>query len=431
MLATTRDNLGKNETLEPAPTPPSSSSFHEIITRLVMGQTAKKSADNNSTTATIDSNRKPNTISNMNSTSAKVTTNQVPSFWPNHWPTKRSCNAPPSRRFAHPCSCNHHQRSLNAANTNATVNYLPPSASPVYLYDPISKKCLPTTRNRDMLLKDCHSHSVNTHPSKPQQNLSCYYDDLTCDPRRFRCICKPPLQLYYESNQTSFGCVPMVPSASPDGRIKCRQDQVYNVISKECQKIFDVSELPPTNIASVSAIQFLFVTFTLIWFLLLILLVTTKLKKLRTLNIYRGSPATERRRLDRRGTSRNPGQTTSAWLHPFIAAVNGHHHLNQHRTTVDRHTQSMLIDETGPYSDTDFFLANGNRRANDLFSDRNNSGSQLSLNNPPPKFEEIYPSCPSERQSPGLRPPVSTEDLPTYDEAMKLQDTRRSPIEKE
>lgn len=309
-----------------------------------------------------------------------------------------------------------------------------------------------------MLLKDCHSHAVNTHPSKPQQqNLSCYYDDLTCDPRRFRCVCKPPLQLYYESNQTAFGCVPMGPTSSPDGRINCRPGQVYNVISRDCQKIFDVSELPPTNIASVSAIQFLFVTFTLIWFLLLILLVTSKLKKLKTLNIYRGggggnsggsgSPATERRRLEgsRRGHSRHyhqgHHQGTSAWLHPFIAAVNGHHRLNQHRTTVDRHTQSILVDESGPYSDTDFFLANGTRRSNDhLYSDRNFSSSQLSLNNPPPKFEEIYPSCPADqRQSIGIQPRVSTEDLPSYDEAMKLQggdgggggDIRSSPAEKE
>jgi hypothetical protein len=193
------------------------------------------------------------------------------------------------------------------------------------------------------------------------------------------------------------------------------------VISKECQKIFDVNELPPTFTTGVSATQFSFVTIVLIWILLLILIVTAKLRKLRSSNLYRNSPITSERRAHRHGAPRHPNQSSaSAWLHPFIAAVNGHHHLNQHRTTVDRHTQG--IDDHGNFNDTDFFLANGNRRMNELFPDGHFAGSQQSLNNPPPKFEEIYPSCPEEQHQINI-PPPSNEDLPSYDEAMKLQNT--------
>ena len=284
---------------------------------------------------------------------------------------------------------------------------------------------MPTSRSRDMLLKDCHSHVINTFPVK--HSSPCFYDDLVCDSRRFRCVCKQPLHLYYESNQTAFGCVPQGPFGSPDGLVNCRPGQVYNVISRECQKVFDVNELPPNYTTGVSATQFSFVTIVLIWILLLILITTAKLRKLRTSsNLYRGSPTAERR-LHQSGSSyRHQNPNTSAWLHPFIAAVNGHHHLNQHRTTVDRHSQAPTLDEVGNYNDTDFFLTAGDRRINDMLSDNNLTSSQQSLNNPPPKFEEIYPtSCQEEAgnaRSPPP-PPSPNEDLPTYDEAMKLQNT--------
>lgn len=451
----------------------SSSSFSDIVKRLVMGRPPIKpiEADNSSgidssssSSINISSGGGPNLYptnmdldkrqnkTNTTLQEASQTTEQASQVPPTYQQaTKRSCRAPLSRKFAHPCSCggsnnqhkffptatftfnsnsninnNHH----SSTNLNSSGSSLPSAAlSPLHLYDPISKKCLPTSRNRDMLLKDCHYHSISSTAfvNKLHHGNSgpCVYDDLVCDARRFRCVCKPNLHLYYESNSSTFGCVPIGATSSPDGRINCRSGHFYNVISKECQKIFDVNELPPNYTTGVSATQFSFVTIVLIWILLLILIVTAKLRKLRTSNLYRNSPSSERR-LHHGNTYRHP-RDTSAWLHPFIAAVNGHHHLNQHRTTVERHTQVMGNDDSGNYNDTDLFLSTGNRRINDMLSDNNFAGSQQSLNNPPPKFEEIYPSCPgfieeAEEQQGSFRPP-SNDDLPTYDEAMKLQNT--------
>lgn len=216
--------------------------------------------------------------------------------------------------------------------------------------------------------------------------------------------------------------MPIGPTSSSDGRVNCKSGYVYNVISKDCQRIFDINELPPSPIAGVSATQFSFVTIVLIWILLFILIVTAKLRKLRTSNLYRNPPAADRRSHQGSNSYRHQSQTAAAWLHPFIAAVNGHHHLNQHRTTVDSQAQNLNLDESGNYNDTDFFLSNGNLRINDMLNDNNLVGSQQSLNNPPPKFEEIYPGCIEEQQAIEPRLP-SNEDLPSYDEAMKLQNT--------
>jgi len=401
----------RHQQLEP---PPSSGSFSEIVTRLVMGRSMSKSAVQINTTDKIP-DKIVTTHSFFPMPTAEIQASPSQASLPQALP-KRACRAPLSRKFAHPCTCGQPNgfHKYHSATNNVSSGSLPPAAytSPLHLYDPVSKKCLPTSRNRDMLLKDCHSHA--THQFKPHYGAPCIYDDLICDARRFRCTCKPPLHLYYEANQSSFGCVPISLSGSPDGRINCRQGQIYNVISRECQKIFDINELPQNYTTGVSATQFSFVTIVLIWILLLILIVTAKLRKLRTSNIYRNSPSTDRR-LHHGSSFRHQNQSSSAWLHPFIAAVNGHHHLN--RRTSDR--QAMPIDESGNYNDTDFFLNNGNRRLNDILSDNNFAGSQQSLNNPPPKFEEIYPSCPEEREN--IRP--SNEDLPSYDEAMKLQNT--------
>lgn len=442
----------------------SSSIFSDIVKRLVMGRPSTKysgeanNTSNNITSATtnpyspnIDSDRKQDktyTTALLEGSHSVEQVSQVPS--PSQQGPKRSCRAPLSRKFAHPCSCggpnshhkffptstynfnNNNNNNHNSNNFNSSSSSLPSAAlSPLHLYDPISKKCLPTSRNRDMLLKDCHYHSIssNSFINKLHHSNSgpCVYDDLVCDARRFRCVCKPNLHLYYESNSSTFGCVPIGATSSPDGRINCRSGHFYNVISKECQKIFDVNELPPNYTTGVSATQFSFVTIVLIWILLLILIVTAKLRKLRTSNLYRNSPSSERR-LHHGNTYRHP-RDTSAWLHPFIAAVNGHHHLNQHRTTVERHSQVMGTDDSGNYNDTDLFLSNGNRRINDMLSDNNFAGSQQSLNNPPPKFEEIYPSCPGlieEQQQQGSFRLPSNDDLPTYDEAMNLQNTMPS-----
>lgn len=437
--------------------PNSSSTFSDIVKRLVMGRPSTKSSNGVNNNISISGS---SSATNLHSPSMdldkkqnKFITTALPEnnqsvepqvSPPSQQGPKRSCRAPLSRKFAHPCSCggsNHHKffptstYALNSNNNNyhninnlnSSSSTLPSAAlSPLHLYDPISKKCLPTSRNRDMLLKDCHYHSIssNSFINKLHHSNSgpCVYDDLVCDARRFRCVCKPNLHLYYESNSSTFGCVPIGATSSPDGRINCRSGHFYSVISKECQKIFDVNELPPNYTTGVSATQFSFVTIVLIWILLLILIVTAKLRKLRTSNLYRNSPSSERRL--HHGNSYRPPRDTSAWLHPFIAAVNGHHHLNQHRTTVERHSQVMGTDDSGNYNDTDLFLSNGNRRINDMLSDNNFAGSQQSLNNPPPKFEEIYPSCPGllgEEQG-SFRPP-SNDDLPTYDEAMKLQNT--------
>lgn len=400
----------QSQPLEP---PVSSSSFSDIVTRLVMGKSSSKSSKyvNNAT----DSEKKHNRTSV--SQSNHLDPSQPEQSPPQPLLSRRACRAPISRKFGHPCICGQPAYHKFTYSSNVITNSsLPPIAytGPLSLYDPTTKKCLPTSRMRDMLLKECYP--VNTFPTRTTHHISCVYDDLVCDSRRFRCVCKPPLHLYYESNMTTFGCVPIGASNGPDGR-SCRPGYIYNVISKDCQKIFDVSELPPNYATGVSATQFSFVTIVLIWILLLILIVTAKLRKLRTSNLYRNSPSTER--TSNHGTSyRRQSQSSSTWLHPFIAAVNGHHHLNQHRTTVDRHTQS--VDDSGNYNDTDFFLSDNNRIINSMISENNFTGSQQSLNNPPPKFEEIYPTCPEEEVS--TQPP-SNEDLPSYDEAMRLQNT--------
>lgn len=401
------------------PTPPSSISFSQIINRIVMDNKSSAPASNRGPLETEkkheDSNsqhpEKPQKDANQNSQPSQ------PSV------SKKACRAPASRKFAHPCACsqsNNHHSKYHSNNNNNSTGPLPPAAYtfPPHLFDPATKKCLPTSRGRDMLLKECRLNVQNPYPLPHQlyhQN-PCFYDDLVCDARRNRCVCKPSLHLYYESNLTTFGCVPIGSTSSPDGRVNCKLGHVYNVKSKECQKIFDVSELPPYT-TGVSATQFSFVTIVLIWILLLILIVTAKLRKLRSSNLYRGSPGAERR-LHRVGSYRHQSQSASAWLHPFIAAVNGHHHLNHHRTTVDRNSQAL--DDSGNYTDRDFFLNNSNRRLNGILTDDNFSGSQQSLNNPPPKFEEIYPSCPEEQVA--IQTPAN-EDLPSYDEAMKLQNT--------
>lgn len=408
--------------LEP---PMSSSSFGELIKKLT---SSVQSTQNISTVVAPE--KKPNKSSTEFSTDA-MSEQSTPSttVQPNPPRPKRSCKVPLSRKFGHPCSCGG-QSNLYGYKPFSNINNNPANetsgpTSPIYLYDPLNKTCLPTTRN--MLLRDCHTHIMGNSIKLKQP---CVYDDLVCDPRRYRCICKPPLHLYYDSNQTAFGCVPLGPSVSPDGFKNCRSGCFYNVITKECQKIFDVNELPPNYATGVSATQFSFVTIVLIWILLLILVVTAKLRKLRTSNVYRNSPMSQRRSHGAHGTPyRHQQQTTSAWLHPFIAAVNGHHHLNHHRRTVDRHSQSVNhSDEI--YNDTDFFLHNGSRRFNDMLTDSNLASSQQSLNNPPPKFEEIYPSCPPIDEQVNIRPP-SNEDLPSYDEAMKLQNTMPPPGPKE
>ena len=382
-----------------------SARFSDIITRVIFGQSQTKS---HAATTQLE-------LEGNKSTSLNVRQINQPTTQPISTTIKRSCRAPISRKFAHPCICSQHSKSSYTI-VNAT---LPPAAYtvPLHLYDPASKKCLPTSRARDMLLKECRNNVASPYPLPHQlhHSSSCVYDDLICDGRRNRCVCKQSLHLYYESNFTSFGCVPVGSGISPDGRVMCRPGNIYNVISKECQKIFDVSELPPTYTTGVSPTQFSIVTIVLIWVLLLILIVTAKLRRLRASNLYRNSSSSDRR-LNRSNSYRNQSQGASAWLHPFIAAVNGHHHLNQHRTAIDRYSQAA---ENGNYSDTDLFLNGGSRRLNQLFPDGNFASSQLSLNNPPPKFEEIYPGCPEERAN--IHQPPSNEDLPTYDEAVKLQ----------
>lgn len=447
---TTNEQLRPQRILEPGS---SSSSFSEIITRLVMGKPLSKSAikgsdDNQNSTSTQVSSKPTENKSNSNELQNSQITDS--SFHPVFMMPKRPCKAPSSKKFGHPCICgtNHaNHQGLNSMNNNNNNNNgslqgsLPQAAytNPLQLYDQVSRKCLPTSRSRDMLLKECHVPNNNNvfqhYQNSKQQHHSCVYDDLICDPRKFRCVCKPSYHLYYaNSNSTSFGCVPLISSqSSPDGRINCKPNYVYNVISRECQKVFDVNELQngPRN---VSATQLSFVTIVLIWILLLILIVTAKLRKLRTSNLYRNSPNSERRTSSSYRHHNNSNRTT--WLHPFLAAVNSHHHLNPHRTTVDRFTQSMTVDESGNnYNDTDFFLTNGLNDRDRTLGD-NHAGSLQSLNNPPPKFEEIYPSCPlttttttnnntvtaASDETDTIRPP-SNEDLPSYDEAMKLQNT--------
>lgn len=356
------------------------------------------------------------------------------------WP-KRTCGLPSlPLRFGKQCHCGHPERNGLFKSKDTSLRVLPPVAysTPLHLYDPISRDCLPTSRDRDMLLKECHfkhSHNLNSSAHNHSSNGtsskgSCYYDDLICDPRKKRCVCKPTLHLFYENNLSSFGCVPIGPRSSPDGKILCKSGSIYNVITKDCHKIFDVNDLQ----SGVSATEFSFVTIIFIWILLLILIVFAKLRKLRASNLYRNTPQSERRLHHGAGVSNGTGSSYRAnrlvWLYPFPAS---RHH--QHRTPVDRFSQTVIVDESGNYNDTDFFLANGgNRRMNDLISENNFTGSQQSLNNPPPKFEEIYPGCTpvttTVDETDNIRPP-SNQDLPSYDEAMKLQNTMPPDFSKE
>lgn len=420
-----------NQNLRQLEPPVSSSMFSDMVSRLVMGRNHNKVSPDNLVPPSDFAKKPENNISinrsnqetaseQKSSNSPQTPTQNTPSLQLPPRVKLRSCRAPATRKFGQPCSCGQSYNHYKIFTSSNSTGFMPPAAySPMHLYDPHTKKCLPTTREHDMLLKECHSMGVSAfYPKpdpKPQYNSPCVYDDLVCDTHRYRCACKPPLHLFYGSNTSTFGCVPIGPTSSPDGRVNCRAGYVYNVISNECQKIFDINELPPNYTTGVSATQFSFVTIVLIWILLLILIVTAKLRKLRTSSLYRNSPSNERR-LHHGNGYRNQNQNTSAWLHPFIAAVNGHHHLNQHRTTVERHS-----DEPGNYNDTDFFLSNGNLRINGLLSENNFVGSQHSLNNPPPKFEEIYPSCPPGEHTAEHNQPPSNEDLPSYDEAMKLQ----------
>jgi len=396
-----------------------SRSFSDIISYIMMGRPfVKATSKTENTTSEARIEKKHSDKSNE----LQQQVNPAPILFqqPPPTPSKKACRAPLSKKFAHPCTCgpsNHHKSSnMNQNNTGP----LPPAAytPPLHLYDPATRRCLPTSRIRDMLLKECRSNIPSPYSMSHQvyQGTPCYYDDLVCDARRNRCVCKPNSHLFYESNSSTFGCVPIGPSQSPDGRASCRNGYIYNTNSKECQKIFDVNDLPPTYTPGVSPTQFSFVTIILIWVLLLVLIVTAKLRKLRTTNLYRNSPNSERRSHRSSSSYRQQGHggSASAWLHPFIAAVNSHSHTDQLRT-------DHAINDSGSY-DTDFFLTHGTRRLNELFGpDGQFFGSQQSLNNPPPKFEEIYPtSCTEERLT--ILPP-SNEDLPTYDEAMKLQDT--------
>lgn len=338
-------------------------------------------------------------------------------------PTKRPCR-PTSRKFAHPCNCGSqshfsspfdHQRH-DSTSINSSESTLPHIAStPMYLYDTYTKKCLPTSRNRDMLLKGCHpaAFQLSNFPNRPQYPASgsCFYSDLVCDPRHMRCVCKQPsLHLYYtsEHNYTSFGCVPL--PINQTFTIRCNPGQVYNSALRDCQKIFDVSELSISHHHGPPGTQLSFITIVFVWVLLLILIFIAKLRKLRNSSIY----------TDRRGHLRSNTPVSRhrraqpSWLHPFMAAVNGHPYLTSGHHPINEHAN---------YTDTDFFL--GGRRLNEALNlDGNLTSSEQSLNTlPPPKFEEIYPSYPTELHqfSP---PPPSNEDLPTYDEAMKLQNTQ-------
>lgn len=373
-----------------------------------------KRSSNNDTVDVITNNNNNNTKKGMNATGPPQALTQV------HQTVsipKRQCRHPVAKRFAHPCNCavSSHLR-LTLGNANGTL-----PSPPYTLFDTATRKCLPVAKGREMLLKECLIPRGTNITDLINDNAWCLSDDLICDQRRFRCSCKPPLHLYYEANHTSFGCVPIGPNRSPDGSLNCRSGQIYNVISKECQKIFDINELPPAYSSNVSATHFSYVTTVLIWILLLILIVTAKLRKLKASTVYHnGSPLERRSNVN--GSRQRNNQNGSAWLHPFIAAVNGHYHMNHRRATMDRHS----IDEQGNFNDTDFFLSNGGPRLNELLPDGHLPESHPSFENPPPKFEEIYPTDRKETAR-ASTPPLSNEDLPTYDEAINLQCTTLPP----
>lgn len=343
------------------------------------------------------------------------------------------CKAPVNKKFAHPCGCGRqstnsgsHQQYASTIQANMTDADLPMIASkPMYLFDPVTSKCYPTSRDRDMLLKQCDPQpqpQIGAFPTRSPHlqtptTGSCYYSDLVCDPRRFRCVCKQPsLHLYYNNdfNYTSFGCVPMPTNQS--GNFQCKPGQIYNMASKECQKIFDVSELPPIHSMRPPGSQFSFITIVFVWVLLLILILSAKLRKLRGTNIYTDRRSHHHYHYHRSSSpnSRQLARSHGSWFHPFMTAINGHPYIpNSHHT----------MGEHGNYNDTDLFL--GGRRLNEALNAGSTLGnSEQSLNTlPPPKFEEIYPSCPlTEPQPPPPLPTnLSNDDLPTFDEAMKLQ----------
>lgn len=388
----------------------------------------------------------------------------------------KKCKPPISRKFGHPCNCGSNQSylkqqqqifQLNSQNGNAT-DILPSLAygAPMYLYDSSVKKCIPTSRSRDMLLRDCHPNGLlmaNFHmrsqPPLPHSG-PCYYSDLVCDPRRYRCVCRQPnLHLYYSSDSkpTTFGCIPL--NHSQNVASNCRQDQFFSMITKNCQKVFDPMELALSPTANTTATQVSFASIVLIWIFLLIVILVAKLRKLKRNALYSSSTASpqfERRshnhyhyhpssnaRLSSLHRHRSRG--TSAWLHPFMAAVNGHHHLSSHRS-------ERLDNEHSQHRDTDVFLGQNRRRFNEIMgTGRNLSDSDLSINTqPPPKFDEIYPACtrastdvtsdpppaidshlrfqPPPHPPPVLPPLPPNDQLPTYEEAIKMHESNDQKI---
>lgn len=456
-----------------------------------------KQTSSNSETAPKQQQNATNPNNNNNQTSLQQ---QQSNTSPSQLPKRPVCRPPLSRRFGHPCSCgqpgSHHkafvgsttgyhpsitnpisdingarQQEQVAAISNTTTTSgnsttspsIPPMSThmnPIHLYDSLTKKCLPTSRH--MLLRECYMPKRPTHimitatgqaantVSSKQAAPTCMSEDLVCDTRRLRCTCRPSHHLFYSdiNNRTSFGCVPIGLTGSPDGHVQCRPGFFYNVINSECQRIFDVTDLPPNYTTGVSATQFSFVTIVLIWILLLILVVTAKLRKLRGSSLCRRSSSMERR-LHHHGHSQN----SSPWLQPFMAAVNGHSiGVSHHGRSGDR--RAHALDDSAAYTDTDSFLAYHRRSINEMLPDEF-AGSQHSLNNPPPKFEEIYPAADgllqnsTQRQNnnnnisantrlpcnlpPPMPPPpapprppaipICNDDLPSYDEAMRLQNT--------
>lgn len=343
----------------------------------------------------------------------------------------RTCRPPNSKKFAHPCPCwqqnnpyhiSNQQHLLVDSSQNVSEPTLPPMASSIHLYDPPTRRCLPTSRIRDMLLKDCQPPPLQ--PSNIQTKVSysqnitgfCYFSDLVCDPRCFRCVCKPSFQLFYagDRNNTSFGCVPIA-TANQSGIAPCKPGQFYNTYTRECQKIFDPCELPSGHSYGQSGTQFSFISIVLVWVLLLILIFVAKLRKLRGANIYATRRGQHRYHRSASSPNRNRNRIEGSWFHPFMTAINGHPYLTSNHST-----------EHGNFMDTDFFL--GGRRFNEALNPEGNlSNSEQSINTlPPPKFEEIYPNSPiTEPRNPPPPPPpmLSNEDLPTYDEAMRLQNT--------
>lgn len=303
-----------------------------------------------------------------------IQTSQIPDKLPspiNRNGTTDYCRPPPSKKFGHPCNC----------------FPAPPVQYPAFLWDPSTNKCLTASYTKPRLLKEC------------SRNNPCGHPDLICDQRKQRCNCRSSLHLYYESNRT-LGCVPL----DLVGR-ECKRGQFWNSKTNACQRAFDINELQSSFQPVLSATQFSFVSIVLLWILLLILILTAKLRKLKSIHTVRRQSMSGHRRI------RHDATTASQWLHPFITAVNGHHHL--HSQTVDRQSLSMSVDDPSAV-DSEVFLSNTGQRAHGIISNSNFTSSSQSLNNPPPKFEEIYPHTQNH--------PSWSEDLPSYEEAMKMQD---------